>query len=200
MKKIDMKKEYRELYSAPAKTPVTVKVNFLMIDGSGDPNRSLFFKEAIEALYSLSYTMKFALKRGKPPVDYGVPPLEGLWWTDNMADFSVENKGIWKWTLMIMQPKYVTRTLVNRMIKEVRQKKGLPALESVRFEAFAEGRSAQILYVGSFSTEGPTIQKLHSFIKESGSALRDKHHEIYLSDFRRVAPEKWKTILRQPME
>jgi hypothetical protein len=203
MKKIDLKKEYRKLYSAQAKFPVRVKVpklNFLMVDGSGDPNTSLAFKEAIEALYSFSYTIKFALKKGKPQVDYGVPPLEGLWWTDDMADFSIENKGLWKWTMMIMQPKYVTRGLVNRIIKEVRQKKELPALGSIRFESFAEGRSAQILHIGPFSTEGPTIQKLHSFIAESGSTLRDKHHEIYLSDFRRVAPEKWKTILRQPME
>jgi len=203
VKKIDFKKELKQLYSAPTKTPVMVKVprmNFLMIDGTGDPNTSVNFKNAIEALYSLSYTMKFALKKGKPSIDYGVPPLEGLWWTDSMADFSVENKDIWNWTVMIMQPKYVTQLLVNHAIKDVRQKKKLPALNAVRFEAYAEAHSAQIMHLGPFSTEGPTIQKLHSYIKENGYSLRGKHHEIYLSDFRRVDPEKWKTILRQPLE
>ena len=130
-------------------------------------------------------------------------PLEGLWWTDDMAQFSTENKGIWKWTAMIMQPEYVTKDLVTKAFEQVEKKKNPPALSKMRFESFHEGLSAQIMHIGPYSAEGPTIKKLHSFIKEKGyefDGLVQKHHEIYLSDPRRTAPEKMKTVIRQPME
>jgi hypothetical protein len=174
-------------------------MNFLMVDGAGNPNTSQVYTEAVEALFSLSYAIKFMVKKGKKAIDYGVMPLEGQWWADDMSKFSADNKDDWKWTLMIMQPDVVTRELVEESIEEVRKKKNLPALSKAKFKAFAEGKAAQVMHIGPFSEEGPTIQKLHTFIEEHGGRLRGKHHEIYLSDIRKAAPDKWKTIIRQPM-
>ena len=202
MVKIDCKKELKNLYSSSAEKVEVVEVpqmNFLMIDGEGDPNTSQSFQDAIDVLYPLSYTLKFIIKRGEIGIDYGVLPLEGLWWADDMSSFSVDNKENWKWTLMIMQPELVKKEIVATAIEEVRKKKKPVALPLVRFESFAEGKVGQIMHIGPFSEEGPTVEKLHSFIKVSGSQRIGKHHEIYLSDIRRAAPEKWKTIIRQPM-
>jgi hypothetical protein len=204
MQKIDFKKTLKQLYAASDKAPVLVEVpamNFLMVDGKGDPNITPSFQRAVEALYSASYTLKFMIKKGKGAVDYTVPPLEGLWWTDSMRDFSIQNKGIWKWTVMIMQPEFITEELFRRAAEElVRKKKDLPLLASVRLEEYDEGPSAQIMHRGPFSTEGPTIARLHAFIGESGHQLRGKHHEIYLSDPRKAKPATMKTILRQPVK
>jgi hypothetical protein len=202
MVKIDCKKELKNLYSSSAEKVEVVEVpqmNFLMIDGEGDPNTSQSFQDAIDVLYPLSYTLKFIIKRGEIGIDYGVLPLEGLWWADDMSSFSVDNKENWKWTLMIMQPELVKKEMVATAIEEVRKKKKPVALPLVRFESFVEGKVGQIMHFGPFSEEGPTVEKLHSFIKVSGSQRIGKHHEIYLSDIRRAAPEKWKTIIRQPM-
>ncbi len=203
MKKVDYKKELKHLYNPSPKNVEVVEaplLNFLKIDGEGDPNTSQSFKDATESLFSLSYTLKFMVKKGDLEIDYGVLPLEGLWWADDMSQFSVENKENWKWTLMIMQPEFVTNELVEEATEQVKQKKNPVALPKVRFESFDEGKAAQIMHIGPFSEEGPTIQKVHTFIEESRSRLRGKHHEIYLSDIRKAAPEKWKTIIRQPME
>ena len=202
MVKIDCKKELKNLYSSSAEKVEVVELpqmNFLMIDGEGDPNTSQSFQDAIDVLYPLSYTLKFIIKRGEIGIDYGVLPLEGLWWADDMSSFSVDNKENWKWTLMIMQPELVKKEMVATAIEEVRKKKKPVALPLVRFESFVEGKVGQIMHFGPFSEEGPTVEKLHSFIKVSGSQRIGKHHEIYLSDIRRAAPEKWKTIIRQPM-
>ena len=202
MKKIDFKKELKDLYKASPKKAEIVDVpqmKFLMIDGKGDPNTSQEFQDAVEALYSLSYTLKFMVKKGELEIDYGVMPLEGLWWVDDISQFSIENKEAWKWTLMIMQPDYVTTELFNEAVEQVKKKKDPVALPKVKFESFSEGKAAQIMHIGPFSEEGPTIEKVHNFIKESGCKLTGKHHEIYLSDIRKAAPEKWKTIIRQPM-
>ena len=202
MKKIDYKKELKHLYQPSAKNVVMVNVpqmNFLMIDGKGDPNSSKAFQDAVESLYGLSYAIKFMVKRGELAIDYGVLPLEGLWWAEDMSKFSVESKGDWKWTLMIMQPEFITGEIVAKATGQVRDKKNPVALSSLRFESFTEGMAAQIMHIGPFSEEGPTIQKVHEFIKDKGSQFRAKHHEIYLSDIRKAAPEKWKTIIRQPM-
>lgn len=174
-------------------------MSFLMIDGKGDPNASQEFQDAVEALYSLSYALKFMIKKGESGIDYGVMPLEGLWWADDMSQFSTENKETWKWTLMIMQPEYVTTELFNEAVEQVKKKKNPVALPKVRFESFSEGKAAQIIHTGPFSEEGPTIAKLHKFIEENDCRLSGNHHEIYLSDIRKAAPEKWKTIIRQPM-
>jgi hypothetical protein len=199
--KIDLKGEFKSLYKPSAKEVVEIDVplfNFLMVDGEGNPNTSRGYKEAIEALYSVSYTIKFALKRERA-LDYVVMPLEGLWWADDLTSFSRDEKDSWKWTMMIMQPPEASKLTAQSAIATVQEKKGLPGLKQIRFEQFREGRSAQTMHIGPFSTEGPTIQRVHDFIS-SRSALRGKHHEIYLSDIRKAAPEKWKTIIRQPME
>lgn len=200
MKKIDLKKDLKQLYQPSAKEPALVEVpamNFLMIDGQGDPNTSPAYREAVEALFSVAYAVKFKVKKTLA-IDFGVPPLEGLWWADDMAAFSAGDKSRWKWTMMIMQPEFVSAALVRDTIAEVSEKKKLPALAKLRFEPFLEGKSAQILHVGPFSAEGPTIARLHAFIIVNGK-LSGKHHEIYLSDIRKADPAKWKTIIRQPL-
>lgn len=202
MQKIDLKKELKHLYKPPAKYIEIVDVpqmNYLMIDGEGDPNTAQSFQEAIEALYSLSYTLKFMIKKGEQQIDYSVMPLEGLWWTDNMSQFSTADKSNWKWTLMIMQPDFINSDLIHIAKTDVRKKKNPVALPKMRFESYTEGKAAQMMYIGPFAEEGPTIEKIHAFIREKGAVLQGKHHEIYLSDFRKTAPEKLKTIIRQPM-
>jgi hypothetical protein len=203
MDKIDYKKELKELYKPGIKEVSVVEVpvmNYLMIDGQGDPNTSQEYQEAVEALFSVSYTLKFMIKKSDLQVDYGVLPLEGLWWTDDMANFSVDNKSDWKWTSMIMQPEFVTRERFEDASEQVKRKKNPAALSKIRFEAYTEGLSAQIMHLGPFSEEGPTIKKIHTFIEDQGHQLKGKHHEIYLSDFRRTAPEKLRTVIRQPMQ
>ena len=202
MKKIDLKKEMKPLYSASAREVREVIVpamNFLMVDGQGDPNTSRAFSEAVEALFGLSYTLKFTVKKGALAIDYGVMPLEALWWADDMENFSIDDKSAWKWTVMIMQPDFITAEMAAEAAETLRNKKNPPALDLIRFEKFEEGKSAQILHVGPFSEEGPTIARLHEYI-DASSRRRGHHHEIYLSDIRRAAPEKWRTILRQPMQ
>ena len=202
MRKIDYKKELKHLYRPSAKKVEAVDVprmNFLMIDGKGDPSTSQDFKDAIGVLYPLSYTLKFMIKKGGIGVDYGVLPLEGLWWADDMSSFVDDRREHWQWTLMIMQPELVTEQMVQEANAQVLKKKNPVSLPLVRFESFEEGKVAQILHVGPFSEEGPSVEKVHAFIEESGSQRRGKHHEIYLSDIRRAAADNWKTIIRQPM-
>lgn len=176
------------------------RMNFLMIDGEGDPNTSAAYQAAVEALFSLSYTIKFMVKKGELGIDYVVMPLEGLWWADDMSVFTTGDKSSWKWTMMIMQPDFVTKAIVQHAKEEVRRKKKSAALDDVRFEVFEEGLCAQILHVGPFSEEGSTIEKLHQYIADAGRELTGKHHEIYLSDVRRTQPSRWRTIIRQPMK
>lgn len=202
MEKIDYKKQLKHLYGPSAGRVEVVdvpKMNFLMVDGEGDPNTAKSFTDAIEALYPLSYTLKFMIKKGKKGVDYGVLPLEALWWADDMSAFAKGNKDAWKWTLMIMQPEFITGKMVIEATEEVKKKKSPASLPLVRFETFKEGKAAQIMHIGPFSEEGPTIEKVHAFIENNGCRRIGKHHEIYLSDMRRTAAEKWKTIVRQPM-
>lgn len=200
MEKIDHYKILKHLYQPSPKAVVQVEVpllNFVMIDGSGDPNTSVEYQQALEALYSISYTLKFMIKNGPSAVDYRVMPLEGLWWVDDMRTFSIHAKSEWKWTAMIMQPAMVTSEMVDTAFDQAR-KKGLAAVFKARFESFHEGLCAQILHIGPFTAEGPTIAKVHDFIQARGE-LKGKHHEIYLSDTRKADPAKWKTVIRQPM-
>lgn len=201
MTKIDVKKELKQLYRASAKDVVQLDVpalTYLMVDGQGDPNTSPEYAQAIEALYSVAYTAKFMVKKGPEALDYAVMPLEGLWWADDMSAFTSNDRSRWKWTMMIMQPAFVSSELIAAAIAEVRRKKSPPAIDRLRLEIFAEGACAQILHVGPYTEEGPTIERLHAFIK-ARAALAGKHHEIYLTDMRRADPAKWKTIIRQPM-
>lgn len=200
--KVDLKKQLKDLYQPSAKAVVKVDVpsfRFLMIDGEGDPNSSAAYVEAVEALFSVSYTVKFKLKKGPEAIDYAVMPLEGLWWADDMSAFTANDKSRWKWTMMIMQPDFVPPEVIDQAIAELKLKKKLPGLDRLRLESFTEGLCAQTLHIGPFSEEGPTIERVHDFIHEHG-ALSGKHHEIYLSDIRRADPAKWKTIIRQPMK
>jgi hypothetical protein len=190
----------RQLYRAQ-RAPELVEVpafSFLMIDGHGDPNGSGRYRDAVQALYAVSYTLKFVLKRAGG-TNYKVAPLEGLWWVGDMAGFSIEDKSAWDWTAMIRQPLEVTPELVEDATREVAEKKQLPAARELRLERFAEGCAAQILHIGRYADERPTIERLHAFIAEQGRARRGKHHEIYLSDPRRTAPDRLKTIIRQPV-
>jgi hypothetical protein len=201
VEKVDFKKELKTLYNPSAKEVTILDVpdmNFLMIDGEGAPT-SPQYAASVEALYPVAYTLKFMIKKGQG-IDYGVLPLEGLWWMDNMTEFSVERKDEWKWTSIIMQPKYVTENLFKEAVEQVQKKKAPEALDKVRFECYHEGKAAQIMHIGPFSTEGPNVMKLHEAIKASGHQLIGKHHEIYLGDPRKTAPEKLKTVLRQPMK
>jgi hypothetical protein len=202
MQKIDLKRDLKHLYLPPTKQVVAVDVpemNFLMVDGQGDPNTSQAYAEALEALYAVSYTLKFAVKKGPLAIDYGVMPLEGLWWADDMSDFVTGDRSQWQWTMMIMQPEFITRDMVQTAVSAVRSKNNPAALSALRFEPFAEGRVAQTMHVGPFSDEGPVIERVHDFIDSSGCERAGKHHEIYLTDIRKADPAKWKTIIRQPM-
>ena len=202
-KKVDLRKELKHLYGPTAKEVVEVDVpemRFLMVEGAGDPNTSQAFKEAVEALYALSYALKFAVKK-EGGGDYGVMPLEVLWRTDGRRGSLAEmqrDKDAWKWTIMMMQPEWVDRELYERALESVGRKKNLPGLRGMRFEAFCEGRAAQVMHVGPFSEEGPTIEKMARFVEERGGRMRGRHHEIYLNDFRKTAPKRLKTIIRHP--
>jgi len=202
MQKIDFKKDQKHLYKPSARIVAQVDVpamTFLMVDGQGDPNTSPAFGEAVEVLFTVSYTLKFMVKKGPLAMDYGVLPLEGLWWADDMSAFTVQDKSNWQWTLMIRQPEFVTPEMITEATETVRKKKNPVALDLLRTEVYDEGTCAQTLHIGSFTEEGPTIARVHAFIAERGER-RGKHHEIYLSDIRRAAPEKWKTVIRQPMK
>lgn len=202
MEKLDLKKQWKHLYQPPPEKITVVNVpplTYLMVDGEGDPNKSKAFEQAVEALYSLSYTLKFLLKKSPRAIDYGVMPLECLWWADDPRVFMQTDKSAWKWTAMILQPEFIARTDVDAAFDEVRRKKNPAALDRVRLETLDEGECVQTLYFGPFSEEGPTIQHMHDAIHAAGKNLHGKHHEIYLSDPRRTAPAKLRTILRQPM-
>jgi hypothetical protein len=203
MEKIDYKKQLKELYQAKTNNPVTVnvpKMNYILIDGHGDPNTSQEYIDAIQTLYPVAYTIKFMCKK-ELEFDYGVMPLEGLWWTEKMADFKIDDKSNWLWTAMIMQPDIVTKDIFERAVNQVAGKKNPTSLDKISFESYEEGRSAQVMYVGPYSGEGPTIIELHEFINQQGGNLDETnkhHHEIYLGDPRRTDPSKLKTIIRQP--
>lgn len=206
MAKIDLKKENKELYN-PSREEVSLvnvpEMNFLMIDGQGDPNTSKEYQDAMETLFPVSYKTKFISKKEKSQ-DYVVMPLEGLWWVDNMEDFTIEDKSGWKWTVMMRQPDFVTRSMINKAMDEVEKKKDPPALSKIRFESLNEGLCAQIMHIGPYSEEWSTVERLHNFIREKeydfdGIRPGEKHHEIYLSDLRRTKPERLRTIIRQPM-
>jgi len=201
MAKLDLKRELKHLYASKRGVCVLVDVppqQFLMLDGQGDPNGSDAFQDACGALYGMSYTLKFAMKATGQ--DYGVMPLEGLWWADDMASFSLDRRGEWRWRLMILQPDFVTAEDVAAAREQLRKKKDPPLLDDVRFERLEEGLSAHVLHVGPYADEGPTIEALHQFIADQGRKPRGKHHEVYLGDPRRTAPEKLKTVIRQPVQ
>jgi hypothetical protein len=201
VQKTDLRRELKHLYQPSAKSIAEVQVpplTYLMVDGRGDPNSSADYAAAVEALFAVSYTAKFMLKKGPEKRDYAVMPLEGLWWAEDLTAFHTGDRANWQWTMMILQPSFVPQAVIRAAMTEAMAKKRLPAIAKLRIEEFEEGRCAQILHVGPFTTEGPTIERLHAHI-EARSGLRGKHHEIYLTDIRRADPSRWKTVIRQPM-
>jgi hypothetical protein len=202
--KVDLKKELKHLYRPSAKTVSVVNVpsmKFLMIDGRGNPNISPQYAQAVEAVFALAYALKFKIKKSEAGVDYAVTPLESLWWTEDMSQFNLNDKEAWQWTMMIMQPDYITADLLAKALPEVEKKRNNnAALKAVRFESYHEGLSAQIMHNGSYAEEAPTIALLHDYIIQDGNKLRGKHHEIYLNDPRKTQPTKLLTVIRQPFK
>ncbi|MGI5919244.1 MAG: GyrI-like domain-containing protein [Christensenellales bacterium] len=193
----------KRLYFPPAKQPQILTVSpmrYVMIDGQGDPNTSEAFQDAVAALYSVSYGIKMLPKKGTAPpgyFEYKVSALEGLWTMPEGEDFDPNDKSRLIWTLIIMQPPFVTPELFEEVRIAQRDKKKLAALDSVRFETLDEGLCAQALHIGPFDTEPETFEKLHAFLEQEGyERIELGHHEIYMSDFRKTAPEKLKTVLR----
>lgn len=202
----DFKKEFKDLY-LPKEKPMLIDVpamNFIMIDGTGDPN-SENYREAIEILYALSYAIRMSVKSGSEPdgfFEYVVPPLEGLWWVSGGA-FSFHDRENWLWTSMIRQPEFVTKAVFQWAIEECRHKK--PGLEAdkARLESFQEGLSVQIMHIGPYADEPRSVELMKTFMEEKGlvdqTGSNRKHHEIYLSDPRKTDPEKLKTVIRHPV-
>jgi len=190
------------LYRATT-TPVVVDVpelSFLAIDGHGDPNAAPAYAAAVQALYAVSYAAKFALKKAGAE-SFKVSPLEGLWAAEDMSAFLTGDKAAWDWTMMIRQPETVTAELVAQLVDDVAIRKGLASVRVLRLERLREGLAAQVLHVGPYASEGPAIARLHAFIHAQGldfGGPDQRHHEIYLSDPRRAAPERLRTIIRQP--
>jgi hypothetical protein len=201
MLKYDLKRELKHLYSASTKAVEVVDVppmNYLMIDGSGDPNTAQEYQAAVSALYSVAYTLKFALKK-REGLDYPVMALEGLWWVEDLSKLDMDDKSNWLWTMMIVQPDFVTQAAFESAVDDLRKKKNPPLLDRVRLESYHEGLSAQILHIGPYAAEQPTIERLYAYMSEHGYVHNGKHHEIYLGDPRRSTPEKLRTIIRQPI-
>jgi hypothetical protein len=192
----------KRFYSPSAKAPQILDIpsmNFLMLDGHGDPNTDPSYAAVVSALYTLSYTLKFDLKKtGKTP-DYKVYPLQGLWWSSDMSDFLTGNKSNWDWTMMIAQPEWITGDHIEKAKKKAAAKVEQKVLQLVRFEPFLEGTVVQMMHIGPYSAEGPNIKRIHEYAREQGYELSGKHHEIYLGDPRKAVPEKLKTIIRQPI-
>ncbi|WP_144681641.1 GyrI-like domain-containing protein [Cellulosimicrobium sp. TH-20] len=200
--KVDLKAFHRELYAPPRGRFVEVDVPtlaYLAVDGEGDPNTAPAYAQAVEALFSLSYAVKFASKRAGR--DYVVGPLEGLWTADDPGTFVRREKGAWRWTLLVLQPDWVDEDTVVAATETLRAKKEPPtALDLVRRTSLTEGRSVQTLHVGPYDDEGPVLAELHDvYLPEHGLTFAGPHHEIYLSDVRRTDPAKLRTVLRQPV-
>lgn len=175
-------------------------LQYLMVDGQGDPNTSPAYQQALQTLYPVAYKLKFASKRelGR---DYVVPPFEGLWWADDMAAFtSRRNKHEWRWTMMLLAPEWLGADMVEAAREQAGAKNPPARLDDVRLQELTESICVQTLHVGSFDDEGPVLERMHSeFLPVNGMQLTGKHHEVYLSDFRKVVAQKLRTILRQPV-
>ena len=201
-KKLDYTRILKTLYSASLKTPEIIDVPpmyYLLIDGKGNPNNSPTYQEAVSALYTLAYALKFTIKKTQA-IEYKVLPLEGLWWVDDMSLFSVNDKDNWQWTMMIMQPDMITEAIFSEVYSSVIKSKKIPLHLNIRFEPYHEGCSAQIMHLGPYSEEKPTIERLHAYAHNNGYHLDGKHNEIYLGNPQKTTPQRLKTIIRQPVQ
>lgn len=200
--KLDLKKELDSYRARSGELRVldVAPQQYLMVDGQGDPNTSPEYADALAALYPLAYKLKFASKRDLDR-DYVVMPLEALWWAEDMAAFTdARDKSRWSWTAMILAPDWITEEMFTAAFEEVARKDRPVSIDAVRFETLTEGTCVQTLHVGPYDDEGPVLAAMHDeFIPAHGLTMTGRHHEIYLSDPRRVAPEKLRTILRQPV-
>jgi len=188
-----------DLYRA-TRTPrllVVPALRFLTVDGQGDPETSAAYADAVQALFAVSYTAKFALRKAGAE-DFRVGVLEGLWWATDLEAFATGDRSQWQWRMMIHQPDEIDAELLDRVTEQVAAKKDLPTARSLRLVTFEEGPSAQVMHVGPYDAEQPTIERLHAFLRDQGLTLTGHHHEIYLGDPRRAAPERLRTIIRQP--
>ena len=211
MKTLDLKKELKRYYQPSAKKPEIIEIprfQFAMIDGAiekgSEPGKSPAFAEATQALYGISYTLKFMLKKRKTnAVDYPVMALEGLWWVED-GKFDITVKDNWLYTLMILQPDVITPTVFEEGLAELKRKRGdSAALSRVRLGTFEEGLTVQMMHIGPYATEPASLASMLAFAAEQGYqdrvGLGGKHHEIYLGDPRKADPSKLKTVLRHPI-
>jgi hypothetical protein len=200
--KSDLKKEIPAYQASKGRFDIVTvpTMRYLMIDGHGDPNTSVAYADALATLYPVAYKLKFWSKR-ELDRDYVVMPLEALWWSNDMDAFTIaRDKSRWDWTAMIMTPDWISHDAFDTVIKEVAASGDTPALDALRFQALDEGLCVQTLHVGAYDDEGPVLAAMHDeFIPASELRMTGKHHEIYLSDPRRAAPDKLRTILRQPV-
>ncbi|MEU7380982.1 MULTISPECIES: GyrI-like domain-containing protein [unclassified Streptomyces] len=199
----DVKRERKEFY-APKNTEWALvdvpEQQFIAVDGAGNPNTAPAYAHAVEALYTVAYTLKFAGKRTAGG-DFVVAPLEGLWWADRPEAFTSGAKDAWNWTMLISMPSWITKGMIEDAKQTALAKKKIPTISQLRHLTLHEGPSAQVLHIGSYDDEAPVLHELHhSYLDANGLRPSGLHHEIYLSDPRKTAPEKLRTILRQPVE
>lgn len=202
MDNYDLKKDLRQFYVAKRAVEVVdvPSIKFLMSVGEGDPNTSKLYADVVQALYTVSYGVR-AVAIEDLGRKHTVGPLEGLWWADDLRVFSSRDEDAWHWQMMIAQPEWVTDEIVAAGTERALAKKDLREADRIKFDSFTEGPAVQVLHVGPYDAEGPTIARMHQeFMPENGYKPRGSHHEIYLSDARRTEPERLRTILRQPVE
>ena len=202
MEKVDFKKSLKHLYAPNSKDFQVVDVptmNYLMIDGHGNPNTAQAYKDAVETLYPVAYKLKFMSKAAGR--DYVVPPLSGLWWADDMSSFTDADKDAWHWTMMLMTPDWISAEMFSDVLGSVKAAKNPPAINKLRLESLSEGRCVQIMHLGSYDEEAPILAQLHEqWLPENGYTEVGKHHEIYLKDPRKTSAANLKTVLRQPVK
>jgi hypothetical protein len=207
MEKLDLRRTYKHLYQPSAREVEVVDVpelSFVTLDGRIEkghaPGDSPSFMEAIQALFGISYTLKFQSKlRKKNPIDYSVMALEALWWVED-GRFELSKPDNWCWRAMMMQPGHIDAQMFAEALAQLARKKPSPALKRLRLERFCEGLCIQTMHIGPYSTEPATVERMRAFARENGHQLANQHHEIYLGDPRRSAPEKLKTVLRHQAE
>lgn len=199
---INFKQTFKAYYSPKAGKPEIItppKMQFLMIDGQGNPNDSVVFQNAIQVLYAVAYGLKFSRKKAGLTPDFSVGTLEGLWWVKEGKEFAIGAKHDWVWTLMIWMPDFITKQDITQQLAVVKAKKPDLAFDTLRLESFNEGTCVQIMHVGPYSEEEASVTLMDNYAQEHGYRQSGKHHEIYMGDPRRAAPDKLKTIIRHPI-